>query len=210
MNAKELYLTIGQIDDDLILDANAECSKKKISAISLRMIAVVACFCLMLSCGYLHFFSTSVTWNNGITEIAAKFSIPENSTVQNLSADALSDYYHITLPDTLNSLSRMQADAQLYTDTQGDVLYDRNVFRYESADGNKGVNLTLSRISSVPQNTEEKISRILGVSITLTEDTAIPDLLLLSAQWEQNGTTIYLTAEGLSRDEFIAILKELL
>lgn len=104
----------------------------------------------------------------------------------------------------------MQADAQLYTDTQGNVLYDRNVFRYESADGSKGVNLTLSRMSSVPQNTEEKISRILGVSITLTEDTAIPDLLLLSAQWEQNGTTIHLTAEGLSRDEFIAILKELL
>lgn len=181
MNAKELYLTIGQIDDDLILDANAEYSKKKMSKIHLGMIAV-----------------------------AAKFSIPENSRAQNLSVDALSDYYHITLPDTLNSLSRMQADAQLYTNTQGNVLYDRNVFRYESADGSKGVNLTLSRMSSVPQNTEEKISRILGVSITLTEDTAIPDLLLLSAQWEQNGTTIHLTAEGLSRDEFIAILKELL
>lgn len=79
MNAKELYLTIGQIDDDLILDANAEYSKKKMSKIHLGMIAVAACFCLMLSCGYLHFFSTSVTWNNGITDFEPCCSLSQRT-----------------------------------------------------------------------------------------------------------------------------------
>mgnify|MGYP006997688098 FL=1 len=44
----------------------------------------------------------------------------------------------------------------------------------------------------------------------LTEDVAISDQPLLSAQWEQDGTMIYLTAEGLDRGEFITILKELI
>ena len=210
MNAKELYLAIGRVDDDLILAANAEHSKRKKPAARLWMIAAAACFCLVLGGGYLHFFGTAVVWNEGHTEYAAKSSIPAYSAVQSLSADALSDYYHITLPDTLDDLSRISANAQIYTDTQGNVVYDHIVLRYESADGSKGVNLTLSRVSSTPQNDGEKASRIRGTSVTLTEDTSIPGHPLLNARWEQNGTTVHLTAEGISRDELVSILKELI
>ena len=210
MNAKELYLTIGQIDDDLILGANEERGKKKKPVIRLWMAAAAACICLVFGGGYLHLFGIVTVWNTGATEYVAKSSIPENSTVQNLSMETLSDYYCITLPDVLGDLSRMPADARLYTDVDGRVLYDRNVFRYENADGSKGVNLTLSRVTSAPQNDGEKASRIRGTSVTLTKDTSIPGFLLMSAQWEQNGTTIHLAAEGLTQDELLAILKELI
>lgn len=75
------------------------------------------------------FFGTITVWNTGATEYAAKFSIPENSTVQNLSMEALSDYYHITLPDMLGGLSGIPADVRIYVDADGRVLYDRNMFR---------------------------------------------------------------------------------
>ena len=210
MNAKELYLAIGQVDDDLILAANAEHSKRKKPAARLWMIAAAACFCLVLGGGYLHFFGTAVVWNEGPTEYAAKSSVPAYSAVQSLSADALPDYYCITLPDTMDDLSRIPLDAQIYTDAQGNVVYDRNVLRYESADGSRSLELTLWRASSTPQTAGEKVSRIHGAAVTLTEDTSIPGYLLLGARWEQNGTTVHLAAEGISRDELVSILKELI
>ena len=210
MNAKELYLTIGQADDDLILAANAEHSKRKKPAVRLWVIAAAACFCLVLGGGYLHFFGTAVVWNEGPTEYAAKSSIPAYSAVQSLSADALPDYYCITLPDTMDDLSRIPLDIQIYTDAQGNVVYDRNVLRYKSADGSRSLELTLWRASSTPPTAGEKVSRIHGAAVTLTEDTSIPGYLLLGARWEQNGTTVYLAAEGISRDELVAILKELI
>ena len=172
--------------------------------------AAAACLRLVCSGGYLHFFGTVTAWNTGATEYVTKSSIPENSTVQSLSMESLSDYYHITLPDSLGGLSRIPADVRLYTDADSRVLYDRNMFRYESADGSKGLNLTLSRVSSAPQNDGEKASRIRGISVTLIEDTSIPGYLLLSAQQEQDGTAVHLAAEGLTQDELLAILKELI
>ena len=210
MNAKDLYLTIGQVDDDLILAANEERSRRKKPVVRRWMIAAAACFCLLLGGGYLHFFGTAVVWNEGPAEYAAKSSVPAYRAVQSLSADTLSDYYHITLPDTLDGLSGTPADAQIYTDAQNEVVYDRNVFRYESADGRRRVELALCRVSSAPQNTGERVSRICGTSVTLTEDTSVPGRLLLGAQWEKHGTTILLAAEGLSRDELLSVLKELI
>ena len=209
MNAKELYLAIGQIGDDLILGANEESSKKKKPAVYLWAAAAAACLCLIFG-GYLSFFYNVTVWNTGTAAAVPKVSIPENSTVYSLSKENLSDYYHIALPDTLGGLFEKTSDALLYTDADGNVLYDRNVFCYENADGSKRLNLTLSRASSVPENNGEKKSRIRGIAVTLTEDTSVPELLLRSAQWEQNGTTVCLAAEGLTQDELISILKELI
>lgn len=209
MNAKGLYLTIGQIDDDLVLDASAEHSKWQKPVPRFGLIAAAACLCLVLFGGYLHFFGTVVVWNAGATEYAAKSVIPEGCNVQSLPADVLADYYHITLPDTLNDLSRIPADAQIYTDAQSNVVYDRNTFRYESADGSRELNLTLSRVSFVPENSGEKASRIRGVSVVLTENASIPGHLLLSAQWKQNGTTLCLVSDGLTQEGFVSILKDL-
>ena len=130
--------------------------------------------------------------------------------LRRLLVDDLSDYYRITLPDTLDDLSRIPVVTQIYTDAQGNVVYDRNVLRYESADGGRSLELTLWRKSSVPQTAGETTSRIHGAAVTLTADTSIPNYLLLGARWERNGTTIHLAAEGISRDELVSILKELI
>lgn len=116
----------------------------------------------------------------------------------------------LSAPDTLDDLSRIPAVTQIYTDAQGSVVYDRNVFRYESPDGSRSLKLTLWRESSAPQTAGGTVSRIHGAAVTLTEDTSIPNYLLLGARWEQNGTTVHLAAEGISRDELVSILKELL
>ena len=209
MNAKELYLTIGQIDDDLILGANEKRGKRE-KGIRLWMAAAAACFCLLLGGGYLHFFGTSIIWNAGTAEYVTKSIAPANSMAQSLSTEALTDYYHITPPDRLGDLSRMPANVQLYTDTDGSVLYDRNVLHYENTDGSKSVKLTLSRVSSLSDSSGETASRIRGVSVVLTEDASISGSLRLSAQWEQDGTTIHLASEGLSKGELIAVIEELI
>lgn len=135
---------------------------------------------------------------------------PLTQRLRRLLVDDLSDYYRITLPDTLDDLSGIPVVTQIYTDAQGNVVYDRNVLRYESADGGRSLELTLWRKSSVPQTAGETTSRIHGAAVTLTADTSIPNYLLLGARWERNGTTIHLAAEGISRDELVSILKELI
>lgn len=210
MNAKELYLTIGQISDNLILDADTEHGKKKKPTIRFWAIATAACFCLMLGSGYLHFFGTSAVWNTGTIEFVSKVSIPENSTIQILTTEDMTEYYHITPPDALGDMSRIPTDAQIYTYAQGGVLYDRNEFYYESKDGNKNLILTLSRVSLIPQRGDEKISRIQGVSIILTEDESVQGQPLLSAQWEYDETSAHLSSKGLNQDELITVLKQLL
>ena len=210
MNAKELYLTIGQIGDDLILGANENRSKKKKPGIRLWVVAAAACFCLIIGGRCLHFWGTIVIWNTGATEYVTKSTVPENGVAQSLPAESLPDYYHIALPDRLGDLSRTAVNAQLYANADGSVLYDRNVLRYENADGSKRIALTLSRVSPAPEGSREAASRIHGVSVTLTEDASTPDSLLLSAQWEQGGTTVHLAAEGLRKEELITILKKLI
>lgn len=135
---------------------------------------------------------------------------PLTQRLRRLLVDDLSDYYRITLQDTLDDLSRIPVVTQIYTDAQGNVVYDRNVLRYESADGGRSLELTLWRKSSVPQTAGEKVSHIHGAAVTLTADTSMPGYLLLGARWEQNGTTVHLAAEGISRDELVSILKELI
>ena len=90
------------------------------------------------------------------------------------------------------------------------MLYDRNEFYYESKDGNKNLILTLSRVSLIPQRGDEKISRIQGVSIILTEDESVQGQPLLSAQWEYDETSAHLSSKGLNQDELITVLKQLL
>ena len=144
MNAKELYLTIGQIGDDLILGANEECGRKKKPVLHLWMAAAAACLCLVCCGGYLHFFGTVAVWNTGATEYVTKSSIPENSTIQDLSASSLRDYYHITLAAYFSRWSlRGRSDDLLFLtaqksafqvrrilDANADILRCRKQYRY--------------------------------------------------------------------------------
>ena len=212
MNAKELYQIVGQIDDDLILAANQETAKSKRSSILSWTAAAAACFCLILGGAFIHTFGIFVTWNEGTTNFVAKASIPENSLSHLLTDEALTEYYELTLPETISgAFHQKESYAQIYTDSEGTVIFDRNLIRYESTDGTQSINLTLSRVSSaIPVEDSVKFSRIHGITVAFVQDTSVPGYLLLGAQWEQNGTQIQLSAEGLEQKEVISIIKELI
>lgn len=207
MNAKELYFAIGQIDDDLILDANAEHKKKR--PVRIWAMAAAACLCIMFG-GYMYFFGTYAVWNTGAAEYVSKVSIPESCAVQTLTAAEFEEYYRISLPDALGGLRRTAFEAQLYMDEDGTVLYDCNTFRYESADGIGTMNITVSRASAARQSNAEKISRIRGTRAALTENTSNSGYVLLGAAWEKGGTAVQASAEGMDKAEFISVLKELM
>lgn len=212
MNAKEFYRIIGDIDDDLILAADTLPMKTKKPITRLWAMAIASCFCFMIFSAAMHFFGTYTVWNEGQTDYVVKSSIPDNSTVQALTSDELSNYFQIALPELLgNELHRTSSYAQIYMDTQNRIVYDRSLLLYENKDGTQSVNLTISRVSlMVPVPDNIKYSRINGTSVTLTEDTSLPAYQLLGAQWEQNGTTIHLSAKGLGKADLIAILQELI
>lgn len=76
MNAKELYLAVGQIDDELILEANEQPAGKRRQVIRRWALAAAACVCLVAGGVCLQLFSTSVIWNAGRAETVSKASIP--------------------------------------------------------------------------------------------------------------------------------------
>lgn len=209
MNAKELYRAIGEIDDDLILAAAP-------SAVNTRRpawrwaLAAAACLCLLLAGAYLRFFADSVAWNEAPLSISAKLPMPADVTIQTLPSSELAAYYGLALPDALDGgLLRASADGMLLADAENAVVYDRNLVRYESADGARRVLLTLSRVTPMDEPSGTR-SRIRGTSVLLTQDLSVPGLSLLGAYWEENGTRIALSAEGLDPETLLNVLKTLL
>ena len=212
MNAKELYRAIGGIDDDLILAANETEVRKKKHPLRLWAAAAAACLCMILTSVYSNYRGSSIIWNEGYTSFAVKISIPENSTMCPLDMDQFSKYYGISLPDALNGqFVRTDPIVQVFMDSQGDIVYDRNLIRYENSDGTKSVDLTLARVSFMtPVSPDAKLSKIHGTSVALTEDLSIPGTALFSAQWEQDGTEILVSSEGIEKTEFLSIIKTLI
>lgn len=210
MNSEDLYRAIGQIDDDLILSANEEPARPG-KLIHLRFLAAAACFCLLFGAAYLQFFRPTIIWNQGSSAIAAKSLVTESSTEQILDMNQIADYYELSLPEVLGSLSRTTTESPIYKDAQGNVTSDLNTIFYSNTDGTKSLTLTLSRVSFViPPEPGTRFSRIHGASIALLEDTSTPGITTLSAQWEQSGTTIQLSSYGLEKKELIHVLKELI
>lgn len=215
MNAREFYQTIGQIDDDLILAAGEQPVRKKRFAVGQWALAAAACVCLVLGGAWLYFFNAPVVWNEGAVGAVSnsKLLIPAGSTPRELPEAELAEYYQIEpLPDVLgDDLRQVYTGAVLYVDGGGAVVHDFNQIRYESAEGNRSVTVTLSRISpTAPAADGARASRIHGSSVVLTQDTSIPGYLLLEARWERHGTAVCLWAEGLDKKEFTAVAGQLI
>ncbi len=215
MNAREFYQTIGQIDDDLVLAAGEQPIRKKRFAAGQWALAAAACLCLVLGGAWVYFFNAPVVWNEGPVGAVSnsKLMIPAGSTSRELSEMELAGYYQIDpLPNVLgDDLRQVHTGAALYVDGGGTVVHDFNQIRYESADGNRAVTAALSRISSTaPAADGARASCIHGNSVVLTQDGSIPGYLLLEARWERHGTTVCLSAEGLDKGEFTAIVRQLI
>ncbi len=216
MNAKQLYVMIGKIDDDLILEAGNMAEKKK-KWVVMRLAAVAACICLLLGGGYTCYMDQYTVWNQAATGFAGKAAIPGDGIVKILTKEEGESYYNIaSLSETVgDGLKTTGLSFMVVQDTQGKILYDRNLIRYESSDHLKGVNLTLSRVStekSIENEEKEKMknSHIKGYSVVLTEDDLGDGIWLLEARWEKNGTEFCADADGLDKKAFLSVVRELI
>lgn len=212
MNARKLYLALGQIDDELILAAEGQPAgkKKRISNVWM-MAAAAACICLVCLGAFRQFFGTSVIWNEtpGISDL--KPFIPADSVLRTMTWEEMTDYYQIDEPPAaLADDLRLTGPSlfSVYVDQSGEVVYDRNQLWYESTDGGRFLCVSLARSSpSRPEREPVEYSHIHGVSVLLTVSGGGSSR---AAQWEQSGTTVFVTGNGIDEAEFVAILEELL
>lgn len=212
MNGKDLYRTVGQIEDDLILAANEEPVIKPKAPVRLWALAAAACLCLVCFGGYRHFFGTSIIWQEAPGASVSKPFIPEGSAPRELTVQEAESYYQIgAFPETLGQeLRRTGPDVfRIYADKVGIPVYDGTQLWYEDPDGSGTVWISLARVSA-PAIQAERSSRIRGVQVALTVSEELPGEPIYSVQWERNGTFVCVTGSGIGRTGFVALVEEFL
>ncbi len=213
MNAKDFYLAVGGIDDDLIMGANEQPSRKKLSNIRVWA-AAAACICLVCF-GMIHsFYGTFVVWNeaNGITALS-KLPAPADSVVQVITKEDFETYFRLDdLPESIGGeLCLSPTSFILCVDEAGNPVYDRNQIWYQNAEKQQSVCITLSRVTqgAQPQQNAKK-SRIHGTPVWLTATETGSDTAVFTAQWEKDGTSFFVTATGLDKVSYLSVMEELL
>ena len=208
MNAKDLYLAVGEVDDDLILSAQEPPTRKKRPAA--QVWAAAACLCLLCLGALLSLRGNAVVWNPAEDAALTKIPAPADSTVRVISQEELAAYYQLdAVPESLGgTLSLSPSSFLLCVDTAGTPVYDCNQLLYQDAERQRSVNVTLSRLTRTAEAPEARAaSRIHGTSVWLT---ATADAARLTAQWERNGTLFFVTETGLDQTAFLSVVEELL
>ena len=232
MNAKELYQAIGEIDDDLILEAaektqaehtaadtghTAANKVRKIKSISVRLLATAAVFVALAAGMWVYFSKKTIIWNQAVVGIASKTSVPGECTARQLTKEEAAEYYGMVLQDTLlvnqknASLTLSGQSIWVYENAEGEIVFDSSMIHYEDSSQIRTVNIALSK--AIPLTDEEnakslKASRINGTKVILIVDKQAEGVL--GAQWEQDGTSIRIRAESIEKNELIQIVKELM
>lgn len=213
MNAEDFYLAMGGIDDDLIMGAHEQPSRKKMPNIRVWA-AAAACICLVCF-GMIHsFYGTSVVWNeaNGITALS-KLPAPADSVVQVITKEDFEMYFRLDdLPESIGGeLCLSPTSFMLCVDESGNPVYDRNQIWYQNAEKQQSVCITLSRVTQGAQPQQDaKKSRIHGIPVWLTATETGSDTAMFTAQWEKDGTSFFVTETGLDKVSFLSVVEELL
>ncbi len=211
MNAKELYQVIGEIDDDLILEAAEKTSVTKIAAkrktIVWAGVMAAAAVLVMLAGGVWFLLSQrTVIWNESFVSLAAKTSVPGECTARQLTKEEAAEYYGMVLPDTLlvnqknASLTLSGQSIWVYENAEGEIIFDSGMISYEDRSQTRTVDIAFSKAISLNDEEHEqtlKASRINGKKVIFIVDEQADDVL--GAQWEQEGTSIRIRAEGIKK-----------
>lgn len=202
MNTRTLYLAIGELDDDLILEA-AEPVAKPHPAYR-RWAALAACFCLFIAAVLFHTGRDQVYFNALTPPPPVGFKVQGEAEL--LDYQAAMDYYGVTLPNALAGLPRQARDLfVVYRLADGTVTWDENWIGYQS--GDRSVTVTLSKAPlSFPESADGgKPSRIAGTSVVLAASDSN-----YCAQWEQNGVNLRVLSQGLDQNEFLSVIRTIL
>lgn len=215
MNREAFYREIGYIDDDLIEAANEAPAQKHKKPLFFRLAKIAACFCLICTGMLLWLRQDTVFINQVQAPPSSKLVIPagENTKTVPMTYTELLVYYGMTaLPDSLGGdLTRTdQTYFVLYQDQAGNVIFDTNIFYYNSIDASKTLSISLSKAKDTADTPQEGIrqSQISGVPVLLTASSTGAEPITYLAEFKLNGITIKMIFEGLNEDEFINTTKE--
>ena len=217
MKRETFYRMIGDIDDDLIQAANEARGQKSRKPMLYRIAGIAACFCLICGGILLGRQKDTVYINEAHGPMIAKVVVPndENTQIISMNYQELLAYYGIEqLPDALGeALTRQeQSFFTLYEDPEGNILFDTNILYYNSPDRSKTLSIVLSRAKESPGMSAEgmKMSDIDGVPMLLKAASNGSGYTAYLAELESNGIFVKMISDGLSEDEFISAIKELL
>ena len=214
MNSETFYKEIGNIDDDLIQAASEAHGRKRRFTVFYGIAGIAACLCLIF--GGLFFVSKKdVIYINDISSpmTNAKLIVPSTEgtkTVVMTYQELLSYYGTERLPNELENGLDMtkQSYFAIYRDQTGNVISDTNILYYNSADGSKGLSVTLARFDKLPEipDNDIKQSKLDGVSVVL----ASADRAEYFAGFRLNNISINITSSGLNEEDFINAVKEII
>lgn len=215
MKRESFYLEIGNIDDDLICEAENARGYKNRRSYVYYFAGIAACLCLI--CGGM-LYSTQrdvIRYNTATISASSKVVIPEGTTMRNLTYAELLDYYGLQeFPDTLSGLCRTGRSVFSVYENAGDIIFDENVLQYASADGQQTVTVTIAtdEYCVVSDKSAEK-SRIDGMSLVLavSENAAGKSgEYLYRAEIFDEGVYLRVVSYGMDEEEFIKIVRELI
>lgn len=207
MNRETLYLEIGNIDDDLILEASTACGRRRFRGGALRL---AACLCLICTAILWGMHREVIRYNEAPAPVTAKVITPsdENTSILTLTYEELFDHYGVEpLPDALAGLVRQErAYYFVYRSADGTVC-DTNVFTYCAEDGSKTVTILIS--TEDPPKTDLKQSRISGIGLVLGVDTSTTQPICW-AELSYGGVFLRAVSSGMEEAAFTGLLRELL
>lgn len=214
MNREEFYREIGNIDDDLIQEANEAHGKRRNRRMLYRVAGIAACLCLICG-GILYGLQKDSLYINDMpTPAVSKIIAPadKNTRIVPVTYQELLAYYEMEqLPDVfLDELVRAeQSQFVLYEDQEGGVLFDTNILYYASDDRSKTLSIRLAKAEEPAEVLGEgiRLSEIDGVSILLAASNDRDDTAYW-ADFKLNGVSVQMIFDGLSEDEFINAGKE--
>lgn len=215
MNRETFYREIGDIDDDLIQAANEAHGKKKKALKIYRIAGIAACFCLI--CGGILFGlqRDNIYINEIPTPATSKVIVPagETTTIVPMTYQELLAYYGIEqMPDAIGEeLTRVeQSFFVLYQDQEGNIVYDTNIFYYNSIDQNKTLSVAVAKAeeSSDAFREDMKQSKIGGVSLILAASSNGNGYTAYWADFKLNGVSVQMISDGLNENEFIRAISE--
>lgn len=207
MNAKAFYLAVGEIDDDLIQEAEAAPAKSRRPFY--RYLAAAACICVAALALFLSRPRDDIRFNTLPAPPSARIAIQGNEVV--MSESEASAYYDLTLPETLDGLIR---EAPLYfvryETAGGNVTFDENTVRYRTADGIRSLSVSVSKapVPSFIQTDKDMYSRLDGATVLL----AITGEQEPSywAELHRGGTAIHIVSSGFTEPDFIELIREII
>ena len=212
MNSKSFYLEIGNIDDDLILEAGTGKAAVKRGKKILRFAGLAACICLICTALLYTLHRDVIYFNEANIPLTAKIRIPEseNVTLLSMTEQELWDYYGLEpFPDKFNDLqAEKQTSYYIYLDGEN-ILYDANTLQYMSGGGERMLFITIAK-ETLPNSLREEnlgASRIEDVSLLLASSADQPVCL---AEMEIHGAHLRITSYGMDENVFVDLIREVI